>query len=137
MHKGIIRAAALILLVTALTGCQGDITLDNVGDKISNSVSDTVTKTKQQVSDGIKSAFADEVQKFIDNNDLAATLGISSEDQKDITDSIRNYIENYELDEEQLKAAKESVETFLENAKGLSAEEIKDNIADIFSKSEE
>jgi hypothetical protein len=138
LYKGKIGgAAALMLLVTALTGCQGDVTFDNVGDKISESVSDTITKTKKQVSDEIKSALADEVQAFLKSDDLAVTLGISDEEQESINDSIREYIDNYEFDEEQLRAAKESVEEFLEGAKGLSTEEIKKNIADIFEENKE
>lgn len=137
MYKGTIKkAVALMLLAATLTGCQGDVTLDNVGDKISDSVSDTITRTKKQVSDDIKSALADEVQAFIKNDDLAVTLGISAEEQESINESIRGYIDNYELDEEQLKAAKENVEEFLESAKGLSTEEIKKSIADIFEESE-
>lgn len=137
LDKGKIRAAAaLTLLAVMLTGCQGDVTIDNVGDKISESVSDTIAKTKKQVSDDIKSVLADEVQEFIKSDDLAVTLGISAEEQESINESIRSYIDNYELDEEQLKAAKETVEEFLESAKGLSAEEIKKNIAEIFEESE-
>lgn len=138
MYRGTIKkAAVLTLLVAVLTGCQGDVTLDNVGDKISESVSDTIAKTKKQVSDDIKSALADEVQAFIKSDDLAVTLGISAEEQESINESIRGYIDNYEFDEEQLKAAKETVEEFLEGAKGLSTEEIKKNIAEIFEESEQ
>lgn len=131
LYKGKIAAAVLVLL-GVLTACQGDITIDNVGDKVSESVNDTITRTKEQVRDELKNALAGEIQEFITNNDLGTSLGISSEDQESINDSIRSYIDNYEADEEQLKAAKESVEELLENAKGLSAEEIKKNIADIF-----
>lgn len=125
-------AAAALVLSAVLTGCQGDVTIDNVGDKISESVNDTIARTKEQVRDELKAALAGEVQEFITNNDLVTSLGISPEEQESINDSIRGYIDNYEADEEQLKAAKESVEEFLESAKGLSAEEIKKNIADIF-----
>lgn len=131
LYKGKIAAAVLVLL-GVLTACQGDITIDNVGDKVSESVNDTITRTKEQVRDELKNALTGEIQEFITNNDLGTSLGISSEDQESINDSIRSYIDNYEADEEQLKAAKESVEELLENAKGLSAEEIKKNIADIF-----
>lgn len=137
MYRGTIKkAAVLTLLAAALTGCQGDVTLDNVGDKISESVNDTIARTKKQVSDDIKSALADEVQAFIESDDLAVTLGISAEEQESINESIRGYIDSYEFDEEQLKAAKETVEEFLEGAKGLSTEEIKKNIAEIFEDSE-
>lgn len=133
MYKGTIKtAAALMLSVIMLTGCQKDVTIENVGDKISESVSDTIAKTKKQVGDDLKSALADEVQAFIKSDDLAVTLGISEEEQESINESIQSYINDYEFDEEQLKAAKETVQEFLESAKGLSAEEIKQNIADIF-----
>ena len=141
MYKGKIRTAAIVSLLIAvlsalLTGCQGDVTIDNVGDKISESVNDTIAKTKKQVSDEIKSALAEEVQAFIRSDDLATTLGISAQEQESISESIQNYIDHYELDEEQLKAAKETVEEFLETAKGLSTEEIKQNIAEIFEEKE-
>ena len=129
MYKGKIKtAAALILLGMALTGCQEDVSIDNVGDKISESVNDAIANTKKQVSEDIKNALADEVQAFIENDDLAVTLGISVQEQESINNSIRDYIDHYELDEEQLKTVKESVEAFLDSAKGLSAEEIKQNI---------
>lgn len=137
MYKGVIKSAAVLMLSAAvLTGCQGDVTIDNVGDKISESVNDTIAKTKKQVSDDLKNALASEVQAFIKSDDLAVTLGISAEEQESINESIQSYINDYEFDEEQLKAAKETVEEFLESAKGLSAEEIKRNIADIFEEPE-
>ncbi len=137
LYKGKIKtAAALILLGMALTGCQEDVSIDNVGDKISESVNDAIANTKKQVSEDIKNALADEVQAFIENDDLAVTLGISVQEQESINNSIRDYIDHYELDEEQLKTVKESVEAFLDSAKGLSAEEIKQNIGEIFEENE-
>ncbi len=133
MYKGSIRVmAALALLAVMLTGCQSDVTIDNVGDKISESVSDTIAKTKKQVSDDIKSALAEEVKAFINSDDLAVTLGIDAKEQERLNESIQSYIDSYELDEEQLKAAKQTVEEFLESAKGLSVDEIQKNISDIF-----
>lgn len=133
MYKGSIRVmAALALLVVMLTGCQSDVTIDNVGDKISESVSDTIAKTKKQVSDDIKSALAEEVKAFINSDDLAVTLGIDAKEQERLNESIQSYIDSYELDEEQLKEAKQTVEEFLESAKGLSVDEIQKNISDIF-----
>lgn len=133
MYKGSIRVmAALALLAVMLTGCQSDVTIDNVGDKISESVSDTIAKTKKQVSDDIKSALAEEVKAFINSDDLAVTLGIDAKEQERLNESIQGYIDSYELDEEQLKEAKQTVEEFLESAKGLSVDEIQKNISDIF-----
>lgn len=138
LYKGKIMAAtALMSLIVLVTGCQGDATIDNIENKISESVNDSISRTKKQVSDELKNTFANEMKEFITNNELATTLGLSPEEQESITDSIRSYIDNYESDEEQLKAAQESVEEFLENAKGLSAEEIKRNIADLFEASEQ
>lgn len=133
MYKGSIRVmAALALLAVMLTGCQSDVTIDNVGDKISESVNDTIAKTKKQVSDDIKSALAEEVKAFINSDDLAVTLGIDAKEQERLNESIQSYIDSYELDEEQLKEAKQTVEEFLESAKGLSVDEIQKNISDIF-----
>lgn len=89
-----------------------------------------------QLTEGLKSAFTQEVKAFFENSDLSDSLGISKEAQTQIEESLRGYIDNYELDEEALNEAKAAVNEVLENAKGLSTEEIEDKLSEIFEKKE-
>lgn len=89
---------------------------------------------KQQVSEEIKNTVAKEVESFFVDDDLSKTLGITQVEQSDLEKSIRSYIDNYELDEAALDEAKQAVESVLESAKGLSAEEIQEKIATLFEK---
>lgn len=86
----------------------------------------------QTVKDGVKEAVKAEVVDFFKNDDLADTLGIDKKRKEEIEKSIQNYIDDYELDAEAVEDAKEAVNNVLENAKGLSAQELDEKIADIF-----
>ena len=100
--------AALALVVLPFTGGQ-----------------DIFQAGKQQVSEEIKNTVA---------KDLSKSLGITQVEQSDLEKSIRSYIDDYELDEAALDEAKQAVESVLESAKGLSAEEIQEKIAALFEK---
>ena len=93
-----------------------------------------VSEIKTQAVEEIKKAFADEVEDFFKSDDLAASLGISSEEQGKLEESIKDYINQYSQDEDKLNEAKESLDELLENVNGLSAEELQDKISDIFKK---
>ena len=76
----------------------------------------TVEDIKAEAVNQLKKAVIKELEEFFAADELASTLGISSQDLKNIENSIKNYIENYEFDEESLKEIKSSVEMFLNNA---------------------
>lgn len=139
MYKGKIAAAAVLLLFmsSSFTGCEGDKLADDIGAQLSDSVKEAVSDVKKQVGDDIKSTLVSEVKAYITSDEMTGALGISSEEQENIINSVRNYIETYEFDAEQMKEAKESVEEFMRNAEGLSADEIKENIQEILEKSKE
>lgn len=132
MYKGkkiVTAVLAGIIVFGLLTGCQ-DITLsDDVSSKAGEYVIDTVERTKNVIKDEIKDLLA--------SADFVSGLGITPQEQENIKNEIKGYIKNYDADEEQLKTAKETVENFLENARGLSSEEIKKGIADIFEEHEQ
>lgn len=133
MYKGKIAAGVMIvLLLGAFTGYRGDALVDDLGETIGDSVKEAVTDVKKQVSDEIKSALVKEIKEYITSDEMSETLGISAEEQENIINSVRDYIDHYEFDAEQMKEAKDSVEELLQNTKGLSADEIKENIAKIF-----
>ena len=112
---------------------QGNSASQNPNDLFHlNAVVDDV---KEQASEELKKAFGKEIEDFFKNNDLENSLGISPTERSGIETSIKVYIDNCTLDEEKLNEAKVSVENLLENAKGLSAEEIQDRISKVFEDS--
>lgn len=132
MKKTIKILAALIgsgWLMAGVAGHQGDASSETQGNYVNGVVNDI----KAQATEEIKKAFASEVEEFFKNNDLASSLGISSEEQGKLETSIKNYISSYSQDEDKLDEAKASVKKLLGNADGLSADELQAKISDIFN----
>lgn len=127
--------AAAVLLFAAFSGCRGEDIGGGLGEKIGDSVKDAVADAKKQAADDIKNALISEIKDYFANSGISDSLGTDGREQDEILDSVREYAESYEFDAEQLEKAKRSLEEFLKNADGLSAEEIKMNIEDILKKS--
>lgn len=87
---------------------------------------------KEHASEELKKAFIKDIENFFQNNDLETSLGISPTERSGIEASIKEYLDSYSLDEDKLNEAKASVENLLGNAKGLSAEEIRDKLSKVF-----
>lgn len=130
MKKAVMTAVvAGVLLTGGIGASQKDSTAQNQ-EGYAGSVVDDI---KMQAAEEFKKAFANEVSAFFKNDDLSKSLGIDSAGQAKLEESIRTYINNYSADEEKLSEAKESLDILLENAEGLSAEEIQDRISGIFA----
>ena len=120
-----IRIIAVSLIISMISlGCQPIVSEEYVEKAVDD--------IKAEAVKSLKKAIKKEVEEFFASDDLASTLGISSQDMKEIEKSIRNYVDNYEFDEESLKEIKSSVEYVLDNADGLSAEELESKIKQIF-----
>lgn len=127
-------AAAAVLLFAAFSGCQSVDVAGGLGEKIGDSVKDAVEDVKDQAADDIKSAVMGEIRDYLTDSEIAKSLGISPEDQEEILESIRGYIDNYKFDAAQLDKIKTSFDELIKNAKELSAEEIKKGIEEIIRK---
>lgn len=95
-------------------------------------VDGVVSDIRTQAAEEFKRLFANEVTAFFQNDDLSRTLGIESDGQARLEESIKSYINQYSMDEEKLSEAKASLDELLQNAEGLSIEEIQDRIKGIF-----
>lgn len=111
-----------------MIGCQESLSPQKSDEYVNNVVSDI----KDQAAEELKKAFVSEIDEFFKSNDLSETLGISSEEQSQVEASIRQYLDDYSMDEEKLDEAKKSLDELLENAQELSPEELEDKIAGIF-----
>lgn len=129
MKKALITAAVVGVLITGGVGSwRGGQTAQGTENYVNNAISDIT----EQASEEFKKAFANEVAAFFRSDDLSKTLGIDSSGQAKLEESIRTYIDHCSMDEEKLGEAKESLNTLLQNAEGLSAEEIQKKIEGIF-----
>lgn len=127
MRKTLIILAAVTSSILMI-GCQESLSPQKSDEYMNNVVSDI----KDQAAEELKKAFVSEIDEFFKSNDLSETLGISSEEQSQVEASIRQYLDDYSMDEEKLDEAKKSLDELLENAQELSPEELEDKIAGIF-----
>lgn len=91
-----------------------------------------VSDIKTQAAEEFKKAFVNEVAAFFKSDDLSKSLGIDSDGQAMLEESIKSYIDHYSMDEEKLSEAKASLDALLQNAESLSAEELQDRLKGIF-----
>jgi outer membrane murein-binding lipoprotein Lpp len=124
---------AVLICGVLLTGC---VSNNEQASEISGNAKDyingTVDGLKAQAAEEMKKAFANEVIEFFKSDDLSKSLGLDSDEQQKLEESVKQYIDNYDLDEEKLKELKASVEEVLQNSKGLSKTELQDKITAIF-----
>jgi outer membrane murein-binding lipoprotein Lpp len=129
-----IRSTAITVFICGilLTGCVSNAQTSAVSDNAKDYINGTVDELKAQAAEEMKKAFANEVIEFFKSDDLSKSLGLDSGEQQKLEESIKQYIDNYDLDEEKLKEVKGSVEELLQNAKGLSETELQDKVSAIF-----
>lgn len=122
--KQIKYVIALLFVALTLSGCQPDFS-EAAMDKV-------VEDIKKEAVKQLKKALRKELEEFFAADELASTLGISSQDLKLIENAVKNYVENYEFDEESLKEIIASADMLLNNTEGLSAEELEKKLKEIF-----
>lgn len=118
-----------VLMAGGIGSCQGGPALQGT-EQSADSAADGI---RTQAAEELKKVFSDEIAAFFKSDDLSKTLGIDSGGQAELEESIKTYIEHYSMDEEKLSEAKESLDTLLQNAEGLSAEELQNRVEGIFA----
>ena len=92
----------------------------------------TVQEQWEEKQDEVVSAVSAEMQKalkaqlneFVQNDDLEESLGISAEQVSQLEQSIEQYVEEYEFDTEALTKLAGELENLVDEAKGLTKEEV-------------
>ena len=129
MKKVIMTTVVVGALMAGGMGiCRGD----QAAQGSENYVDSVVGDIRTQAAEEFKEIFSNEVTAFFKNDDLSNTLGIDGSGRAKLEESIKTYIDHYSMDEERLSEAKEALDTLLQNAEGLSAEEIQDRVRGIF-----
>lgn len=121
-----------VVIGALMAGGMGICRGDQAAQSPENYVDSVVGNIRTQAEEELKKAFSNEVTAFFKSDDLSKTLGIDSDGQAKLEESIKAYIDHYSTDEEKLSEAKEALDTLFQNAQGLSAEEIQDRVRGIF-----
>jgi hypothetical protein len=124
----IIMAAVAGSVLTAGNMNSGGLQTKNPDSYVAGAVDEITT----QAVDELKKAFASEISDFFTDDDLAKSLGISSEEQSQMENLIKSYIQDYTMDEKKLGEARESLEQLLENAENFSSDELQGKISEVF-----
>lgn len=134
MKKSVVAAVtAGVLMAGGIGGWRGH----GPGQDAESPVENLVNEIGTQAAEEFKNVFAQEVSAFFKSDDLEKTLGIDRDGQASIEAAIKEYIRDYDQDEEKLDEAKASLQALLENTDGLTAEELQDRISQIFGKKSE
>lgn len=113
----------VVFLCFVFSGCQADIAnLD---------IEKTIETIKAEAANEIKKTLKNEIEEIFSSDELASSLGISSQELEKMGNSIKNYIENYEYDGDSLKEVKATVESLLGNAQGMSVNDLQNQINQI------
>lgn len=122
------------ICVGMIAGC-GEI----LPEKVQVIVNEKKEEVKDKAVSEFQKALSEQVQEFMSSNDLKKTLGLTDDEEKEVTNSFKEYLESYENDSEELKKAWDSLRTTIEELKekgefsGLSEEELNKKIENILN----
>lgn len=122
--KRVIMIAAIA--VVALSSCEGQFS-----DKLQEQIQAKQEEAGQQASQQMKDAFVSQLGEFMQSKDLGESLGISAEEQDKMEQSLKDYVNHYDLSEEDLSKVKESVEELFQNAQGMTVQGLENKLSDI------
>lgn len=110
--------AVITVSVLGLTSC-AEALPDAVQDKIQETQDDLKVKAANEV----KEAFMSQLEDFVGSSSVAGGLGLS---QEDIKQSLKEYADTYQLDDEELEEATNSLKDMLEELKASDVDVTKE-----------
>ena len=113
-----------LIIMATMVSCQEQLP-EQIREQFSKQEEEKVSEAGEEM----KEALLTQLDEFIHNKDISESLGISETEQLELEQSFENYIDNYELDSEELENAIDSFKVLLKNAEGLTKEELDENLA--------
>ena len=130
MKKLIISVAALFGISSmAMTSCQ-----DQLPQEVQEQWEEKQDEVVSAVSNEMKKALEAQLHEFLQSEDLENSLGFSQEQVSQIEKSVEEYIDNYEFDTETLTKLTDELEFLVNEAKGLTKEELQAKLDEILEK---
>ncbi len=130
MKKLIISVAALFGISSmAMTSCQ-----EQLPQEVQEQWEEKQDEVVSAVTNEMKKALEAQLDEFLQSDDLENSLGFSQEQVSQIEQSVEEYIDNYEFDTETLTKLTGELELLLDEAKGLTKEELQAKLDEILEK---
>ena len=125
------KKAVLTVMIAAalLSSCKGQLP-----DKLQAMIDSGTQEYSRKASEDIKDAFISQMEEFLKSDDLGESLNLSSKEKDNIERSVQNYVDQYELSEEELNKVQDSIKELLQNVQGLDADTIEDKLGEILKK---
>ena len=121
------KAFLTVTIAAALLGsCKAQLP-----EKIQEQINAGQSELSRKASEEMKDAFTSQLEEFLKSSDLGESLGISSEEQHKIGQSIIDYVDQYELNEEELTKIQDSVKGLLQNTEGMDFQSIESMVNSI------
>lgn len=122
--KGILFVAGIVIL--SLSSCQQQVT-----ENVKTAIQEKKDAVVEKAADEMKGAVAAQIDEFFKSSDLSDTLGITQEQQEEVKESIKQYIEDYQVDGGQVAEIKDAVSEILTNPDGISQENVEEKLQEI------
>lgn len=135
--KNIKICSLLIISALTLSGCA-----EVLPEKVQVVVNEKKEEVKDKAMSELQKALADQIQDFIKSNDLKKTLGLDDNEESEISESFKKYLESYDSNPDEWKKAMDSFSEAIEKIKaegeknGLSKDEITKKIDEFLEKKE-
>lgn len=130
MKKLIISVTALFGISSmAMTSCQ-----EQLPQEVQEQWEEKQDEVVSVVSNEMKKALEAQLDEFLQSDDLENSLGFSQEQVSQIEHSLEEYVDNYEFDTEALTKLADELELLLDEAKGLTKEELQAKLDEILEK---
>ena len=121
------KAFLTVTIAAALLGsCKAQLP-----EKIQEQINAGQSELSRKASEEMKDALTSQLEEFLKSSDLGESLGISSEEQQKIGQSIIDYVDQYELNEEELTKIQDSVKGLLQNTEGMDFQAIESMVNSI------
>lgn len=113
----------------AMTSCQ-----EQLPQEVQEQWEEKQDEVVSAVSNEMKKALEAQLDEFLQSDDLENSLGFSQEQVSQIKQSLEEYVDNYEFDTETLTKLSDEIELLLDEAKGLTKEELQAKLDEILKK---
>lgn len=130
MKKLIISVAAFFGISSmAMTSCQ-----DQLPQEVQEQWEEKQDEVVSAVSGEMKKALKAQMDEFLSSDDLEESLGFTQEQLSQIEQSLEQYVDSYEFDAESLTKLTDEWELLVDEAKGLTKEELQAKLDEILEK---
>ena len=121
------KAFLTVTIAVALLGsCKAQLP-----EKIQEQINAGQSELSRKASEEMKDALTSQLEEFLKSSDLGESLGISSEEQQKIGQSIIDYVDQYELSEEELDNAQKALTDLINQAGELDKQTIEERLNQI------